>query len=284
MLTMSEKRIGRYALIEKIGVGAVSNIYRARDSQTGRMVAMKDVLVEDRDEEKYLRHVRNEYKVLTHVWNALAETNGGPGFVQPYELIKSGLLSREKRLSFVMQYIVGRDLRAENRYPLGQMVHIFVQIAETLARIHSVGYVHADMKPENVMVGPNGKVTLVDFGFACKDGTRAVSIRGTREYMAPEQVQMGLITAQTDVYNFGATMYYLLTERHIPALITNPGETMYMSTLKLRPRDITDANPSVPMRLARLVVDCCQSEPVMRCTSAGIVVEVLKGILRGFSA
>jgi len=203
-------QIGRYKVLERIGVGAVSNIYRALDADSGNIVAIKDVIADDREKEKYLRHVRNEYAILEELWRGLAESNGSPGFVRPYALIRSGRFRRLKRHSLIMEFIPGKDLRAENRYPLGQMVYFFRQVAEALCRLHARGIVHGDLKPENVMIGPTGSVTLVDFGFSCRAGSRAQSIRGTREYMAPEQVSRGYITPLTDVYNFGATMYHLL--------------------------------------------------------------------------
>lgn len=281
---MTPNRIDGYDLLERIGVGAVSNIYRARDVETSQIVAIKDVVVNEREDHKYLRHVRNEYNILTELWDGVPEANGSPGYVRPYKFIKSGWLRRDKRHALAMEYVEGKDLRVENRYPLGQFIDFFRQIAETLSRIHARGIVHGDLKPENIIVGPTGKTTLVDFGFSCPTGSRATSVRGTREYMAPEQVNKGLITELTDLYNFGATMYYLLTGQHVPALVAAPDENgHFISGANMRPQSMRDLNPQIPARLERLVMDCCAQEAVRRCSSARVAAELLKNSLKDFS-
>ena len=121
-----------------------------------------------------------------------------------------------------MQYIEGRDLKREGRYPTGQMVHILIGVCDALAALHRLKLIHGDMKPENIMVDSAGKPTVVDFGFSCKVGSRAESIKGTREYIAPEQVDGGQLTEKTDIYNFGASMYFLFAGRHLPAFIPGP--------------------------------------------------------------
>lgn len=263
---MKRQQIAQYRIVERIGVGAESSIYRAIDTQDNRVVAIKDVRINERAKTKYLRHIVNEYKVLKSLMSFAHHMNGSPGFVEVYELIREGLLRREKHYSLVIEYVEGKDLRRENRYPMGQIIDIFRQVAETLTSIHSVGYVHGDMKPENIIVRSDGKAKVVDFGFSCRIGTKAESIRGTREYLAPEQYAKGYITEMTDIYNFGATMYHLLTTEHVPALM--PGiddDGNFISGKNLRPRDVRELNPYVPERLGRLVMECCQKDIEKRC-------------------
>lgn len=281
---VSPQQIGPYRLLERIGVGAVSNIYRAVDTRSGSVVAVKDVIASAREEAKYLRHVRNEYEVLSQLWRDVAANNGHPGFVRVYALLRSdSILRRVRRRTLVMEYLPGKDLRAENRYPLGQLAYVFHQVALVLVRLHARRIVHGDLKPENVMVSPGGRVTLVDFGFSCPAGSRAESVRGTREYMAPEQVNRGTISELTDIYNFGATMYHLLTSQHLPALLAAPGqEDLFISGENVRPRDVREINPNVPPALARVVMDCCEQEPIKRCSSAKVVADRLAEALRDF--
>ncbi len=224
-------RLRGYVFFEPIGAGAESVIYRARDVARGRIVAVKDVLVDAPEKYKYLRHVCNEYRMLRQLKTGL---NGTPieGVVQVYRLIRSGLFRRRKRCALVMQYVEGHDLRKERRYPYGQLVDIIYQVADTLCVLHGKRIVHGDIKPENVIVDYSGKATLVDFGFSCPAGSMVNSIRGTRDYMAPEQVDMGRITPRTDIYNFGATIYYVLTEHYVPALMPAQGDRSHFIAMR----------------------------------------------------
>ena len=278
-------RIGPYELLEIIGEGAESRIYKASDAVSGRVVAIKDVIVTEREKEKYLRHVRNEYRILRHLWSEPRPVNGAAGFVGVYELMTSGWLRRAKRYSLVMEYVEGQDLRREKRYPLGQMTDFFRKAAEALAFIHAKRIVHVDVKPENIMIGPQGKVTLVDFGLSCKAGSRAERVRGSREYIAPEQLNCGIITPLTDVYNFGATMYYLLTEMHVPALMPSADENgLFIGSETARPLDPREYNTHVPERLSRLVLACCERELSRRFASAEKIAQTLKEISAEFAA
>jgi eukaryotic-like serine/threonine-protein kinase len=280
---MIGRRIGHYELVERIGWGAESNIFRARDTVTGRVVAIKDVIVREKEKGKYLRHLRNEYDVLRELMAAEPTTNGAPGFVRVYELLSSGILFREKRLSLVMEFVEGKDLRRENRFPMGQLTDFFRQVADTLVKVHGLRFVHGDIKPENIIVGPTGRATLVDFGFSCRAGSKAKSIKGTREYIAPEQVNKGIITELTDIYNFGATMYHLLTAKYLPALLPGPGQdTGFISGAHLRPRDVRDFNPNVPDPLATIVMECCEQEVARRCSSARTLALALKALSEEF--
>ena len=157
-----------------------------------------------------------------------------PGIVRVYDLIRTGFLRRHKEHLLVMQYIEGRDLKREGRYSTGQMVHILIGVCDALAALHRLKLIHGDMKPENIMVDSAGKPTVVDFGFSCKVGSRAESIKGTREYIAPEQVDGGQLTEKTDVYNFGASMYFLFAGRHLPAFIPVPGDASHFIGLAQR--------------------------------------------------
>jgi serine/threonine protein kinase len=281
---MTDQRIEQYELLERIGAGAASSIYRARDTDSGLIVAIKDVVVSDPEKNKYLRHMRNEYDVLTELWAAEDDSNATPGFVKVYDLITSGWLRRQKRSSLVMEYLEGKDLRQEKRYPLGQLMDIFRQVAQALSTIHSRGFVHADLKPENIIVGAHGRVTLVDFGLSCRNGSKASRIRGTREYIAPEQLGNGIITSLTDIYNFGATMYYLLTDTHVPALMPAVGQDeIFISDEKMKPRDVREIKPFIPDELADMVMDCCQLDARRRVSSASRMVATLTKVSQSFA-
>jgi len=263
---MSLGVVSHYELLERIGSGAESTVYRARDRRGGRIVAIKDLVIEDGEKRKYLNHVANEYSVLRKLHAAATECGrGGDGIVKVHALIRSGLFRRRKRRSMVMDYVQGEDLRRERRYPLPQLIDFFRQVAGVLSFMHSAGYVHGDVKPENVMVGPRGRVTMVDFGFSCPAATQAASVRGTRDYMAPEQVRRGLITERTDIYNLGATMYFILTGRYVPALIAPAGDNgLFISGEEMSLTPVREWNPQVPQVIADMVEWCCARDPLER--------------------
>lgn len=268
-----------YELFERIGAGAESVIYRARQLSTGRIVAVKHVAVDTRDGYKYLRHARNEYKVLRRLTNGDAPPGG---VIRVYDLLTSGLLRRRKEHVLVMDYIEGLDLRRERRYPMGQMVDILTQVATSLAAIHVRGFIHGDLKPENIVVTPAGKPTLVDFGFSCRVGAKATSIRGTRDYMAPEQIDMDHLTVRTDLYNFGATMYYLFGGRHVPALIAPEDAQHFITSRQVQTPPLRALNPSIPPTLDNVILKCVEKEIVARPSCIEEVREVLLDVGRRY--
>ena len=273
-----------YELLEPIGTGAESVIYRAREVSNGSIVAIKDVLVEDPEKLKYLRHVVSEYQTLRRLQNR--ETGTSPlGIVNVHRLIRSGFMRRKKRYALVMEYIQGYDLRRERRYPFGQIIDILAQVADSISALHSRNIVHGDLKPENIIVNPAGKATIVDFGFSCIAGSMARSIRGTRDYMAPEQVDMGHITEKTDIYNFGATMYFLLTERHVPALIPAAGDSsLFIASEFAGPKSPRSLNPNVPPHLSGMVLQCVKKESHERPSCIEEVKAVLGDVRKEYIA
>jgi serine/threonine-protein kinase len=279
----SPARIQGFEILERLGSGAESAIYRARELSSRRIVALKHVVVSTPENEKYLRHVRNEYKVLRYV----QESSNGvppPGIVQVYDLIRTGFLRRHKEHLLVMQYIEGRDLKREGRYSTGQMVHILIGVCDALAALHRLKLIHGDMKPENIMVDPAGKPTVVDFGFSCKAGSRAESIKGTREYIAPEQVYGGHLTEKTDIYNLGASMYFLFSGRHLAPLIPVPGDTShFIGPGSEETPSLRSFNASIPWALEDIVQRCVRKDEIARPSCIEEVREALTELSKRYS-
>ena len=273
--------INGYQFLERIGAGAESVIFRAKDLSTGEIVAIKHVSVDNRENGKYLRHVCNEYRVLRKL---AAHPEGLPdGVVEAYRLIRQGFLRRRKRYSLVMKYVDGVDLRREHRYPVGQLVEMMRQVAGILSVLHARGYIHGDLKPENMIASPTGHVTLVDFGFSCPSGSEPMSIRGTRDYMSPEQVDMGPLTEKTDIYNFGATMYFLFGGRHAPALIPQPGDNShFIGTREWDAPSLRDSAPGLPAELDEIVLRCLRKRTFERPSCIEEVRETLTEVGRKY--
>ena len=126
--------------------------------------------------------------------------------------------------------------------------------------MHSKGYVHADMKPNNVCVTDDDRVKVIDLGQSCAIGTVKERIQGTPDYIAPEQVHRRPIMPQTDIYNLGATMYWVLTGTHIPTALPKGNSLVgslddeFIEKAKL----VRELNPDVPERLEELIMQCIQ--------------------------
>jgi serine/threonine-protein kinase len=136
--------------------------------------------------------------------------------------------------------------------------------------MHKAGYVHADIKPNNIMITGEGHVKIIDYGQSCPIGTVKERIQGTPDYIAPEQVQRRSIIPQTDVFNLGATMYWLLTQKHVPTLIPKG-----KAGISLRTEDTCKApmelNPDVPPALSSLVMDCIHTDAPQRPETMALV-------------
>ena len=133
-------------------------------------------------------------------------------------LLRKRKLFRVTEMGLLMEYVEAPGLDEVPRPSPRAALGIFLQIAEGLEAMHARNVVHADMKPTNVLVGPE-LVKIIDLGQACEVGTRKTRIQGTPGYIAPEQASRKRITERTDVYNFGATMYWTFARKVIPTVL-----------------------------------------------------------------
>jgi serine/threonine-protein kinase len=146
----------------------------------------------------------------------------------------------------------------------GQAVEIFSQIARGLSHMHERGFVHADIKPNNVLVGENNRIKIIDLGQACAIGTVKKRIQGTPGYMAPEQAHRGEITPQTDIYNLGAMMYWVLVGEVIPTAMPPTSQQEGLLTGAVDTKDIEmpnaphNRNPRIHPLLSKQIMDCIQ--------------------------
>lgn len=201
-----------YRVISEIGRGAASVIYLVQDPKTKQIWALKHVVKKNPKEQRFLDQTETEYKIASQLDH--------DSIRKIPRIIKKGTLLKTNELYLVMELVDGVSLHEEQPEDLATLVDIFHQTASALAQMHDRGFVHADMKPHNVIVGVgldgNYTAKLIDLGQSCKTGTIKKRIQGTPDYIAPEQVHRREITPKTDIYNFGATMYWVLTGKNIP--------------------------------------------------------------------
>lgn len=241
-----------YTVLERIGTGARSSIWHVADLRTGQVFALKRVRRRLDDDDRYLEQAQNEYNVSSKF--------NHPVLRKSYELRKIRKFFQLRELHVFMEYINGKTLQQLGPKGIDGTLNIFVRVAEGLDALHDLGYVHADMKPNNILITKEGDVKVIDFGQSCEIGTIKERIQGTPDYIAPEQVRRLPLDQRTDVFNLGATLYWILTNKPYPTIMPSPKRRTGIDIAG--PREAQpphEVNENVPLALSRLVMDCCQN-------------------------
>lgn len=243
-----------YTVYERLGTGARSSIWLVSEHKTGRQYALKRVLRRQTEDTRFLVQAQNDYDISSKVEH--------PYLRKSLEMRRIRKLLAVKELQVIMEYVDGQTL--EEIGPLGMhgLLGVFSKIAEGLEALHRMGFVHADMKPNNILVGKKGEIKIIDFGQSCPIGHAKDRIQGTPDYIAPEQAQRGIpLTERTDVFNFGATLYWAITGKAFPTVL---GSKKRAGVDLLIQRDAPpphELNSNVPTALSRLVMECCEENP-----------------------
>ncbi|MEM0915657.1 MAG: serine/threonine-protein kinase [Planctomycetota bacterium] len=259
--------IAGYEVIRAVGTGAHSVIYCVRD-RSKQLFALKVVEKEGANDQRFLDQAVAEHEISAKFDHPLLRKS--------HRLLRERKLIRTSTVRVLMEYVEGKPLDQFRTADVAVQADLCRQVGEGLAAMHDLGYVHADMKPNNVMVTDEGQVKIIDFGQSCPLHTRKERIQGTPDYIAPEQVRKESLTAQTDVFNLGATMYWLLTGDHVPTLI--PKTKRQAGTLKTDRHVETPSalNPAVPPALSSVVMDCIAIEPADRPRTMREVVDRIR--------
>lgn len=263
-----------YTVLGEVGRGAASIIYLVRDPKTKQVWALKHVAKENPKDQRFLDQAEAEYKI--------AQELDHPRIRKIERMIKkrAGLLS-VKELYLLMEFVDGPSIDRQPPETLEKAVLIFEQVAQALAHMHDRGWVHADMKPNNVIIADDRDAKIIDLGQSCKIGTVKERIQGTPDYIAPEQVHRRAITPKTDVYNLGAAMYWVLTRRHIPTALAKEDSLVGSLDEHMieRPRPVVELNPKVHPKLSDLVMQCVEPSPDKRPPDMHFVADRLNLIL-----
>src|SRR5262249_11989271 len=151
-----------------------------------------------------------------------------------------------------------------------RLIQIFVRVAAGLAHMHRRAVLHADLKPNNIIISRTGDVKIFDFGLARIRGERRGRGQGTPEYMAPEQGKRGLVNGRTDTYNFGATMYRLVTWRFPPAAVAEGSElAIDAKTREHLLQPVRECNAEAPPELCDIIHRCLSYDPNRRPERVG---------------
>ena len=253
---MTPTRFGKYEIVDKIGHGAMGEVYKAIDPVLGREVAVKTMSQAVGTDPELRRRFHREAQSAGRL--------NHPNIITVYEFGEE-----QGQVFMAMELLEGRDLKeviaVGPPLSLEEKVSVLSQVAEALAFAHAKGVVHRDIKPANIHLQPGGHVKVMDFGLAriaASDMTRAGSIMGTPNYMSPEQVRGETATARSDVFSLGALFYELLTGRKafqgesLPAVL--------FQALQQQPPPIESLRPDVPEPLRRLVERALAKDPASR--------------------
>lgn len=259
----------------EVGRGAASIIYLVSDQKTKHIWALKHVVKEDPKDQRFLDQAEAEYQISQKINSDVIRKID--------RVIKSRKkLIQTKELFLVMEYVDGISVERQPPRTVADAVNIFIQTAHGLHAMHEAGFVHADMKPNNICISEDRSVKVIDLGQACSIGTVKERIQGTPDYIAPEQVYRREITPKTDVYNLGATMYWVLTRKHIPTAMSQKSESSLLSGIGEHsvkpPTPAVELNPQVPIDLSMLIDECVKSDPDDRPESMAEVIRELEDI------
>ncbi len=248
-----------------LGNGARSTIWQIRDPNTGQLYALKRVVKREPSDVRFLNQATNEH--------AIASQLDHPAIRKMVRLrrVKRWLSLREIHL--VMEFCEGKTLQDHRPASVARIVDIFAEAGKALAYMNARGFVHADTKPNNIVVSSEGLVKIIDMGQSCPLGTIKDRIQGTPDFIAPEQVHRRPLDARTDVFNFGASLYWTLTGKPIPTALPKKGAvTMVADMIVVPPEQL---NPDIPLPLSKLITDCIAVHPTQRLNSMNEVVSRL---------
>ena len=252
---------GRYEILEEVGNGGMAVVYKAKDFDTGAIVAVKILREEYLDNEEFCRRFRNESR-------AIALLNH-PNIVKIFDVCNSPSLQY-----IVMEYIDGISLKdyieQQRVVRVKEAVHFTTQILRALMHAHSKGIVHRDIKPQNIMLLPNGRIKVTDFGIArlltSQTSTITDKAIGSVHYIAPEQARGAVTDARADLYSVGVMLYEMLTGK-LP-FDANSAVSVAVMQLQADPKMPRQINPNIPVGLEEITIQAMQKDPNSRYQSA----------------
>lgn len=260
----------RYRLVAQQGSGGMAVIYKAVDLELGRTVAIKVLRPSLTADPSFLVKFRNEARSIANL--------NHPNIVTLYDVRNDGPTQY-----IVMEFVEGQDLKkiikTDGILTVDRALKLAIQICAGIGFAHRAGLVHADVKPQNILVTRSDVVKVTDFGIAqalsdTQPGERVAVVWGSPHYFAPEQARGERPTPASDVYAIGIVMFEMLTGR-LPYMGTNQQE-LALAHIRERVPLVTEFNPSVPETLAQIVYKIMSKEPAARYRTADQLGAVLE--------
>lgn len=252
---------GRYEILELLGEGGMGAVYKARDRELDRPVALKLIRPEMASSPSILARFKQELLLSRQVTHK--------NVIRIYDL---GDADGVKFIT--MEFVEGRDLRAmiheKKKFSPEEAVEIIQQVCQALEAVHAVGVIHRDLKPQNIMRENTGRILVMDFGLARTiegDGmTQVGALVGTMEYMSPEQALAKELDQRSDLYTLGLILYELLTGK-MPFNAESALASLIKRTQE-RAVPVSDHDQKIPGALSGIVSKCLERDPNLRYQSA----------------
>src|ERR687883_866172 len=264
---------GRYKILRKLGAGGMANVYLAEDQELGRRVAIKILNERHANDEQFVERFRREAK------NAAGLSH--PNIVSIYDRGEA-----EGTYYIAMEFLDGRSLKeliiSRGPTPMKIAIEYTRQILAAIGYAHRHGIIHRDIKPHNVLVDPEGRLKVTDFGIArsgASQMTEVGSIIGTAQYLSPEQARGSPVDQTSDLYSVGVVLYELLTGQ-VPFTGDTPLE-IAMKHLSEVPKPPSELRPEVPHDLDLVVLRALAKDPAERYQTAEDMDADLKRVLDG---
>lgn len=264
---------GRYQVGERIGIGGMAEVYSAQDTTLGRLVAVKVMLPQYAQDEEFARRFRQEA--------AAAANLQSPYIVNVYDWGHD-----DDTYFIVMEYVRGSDLKTaiQQRGAIKQrkVAEIGAQVCQALSVAHQQDIIHRDIKPQNIMVQPDGNVKVMDFGIArAKNSTaqKTETVLGTAHYTSPEQAQGKELTAASDIYSLGIVLYEAVTG----TLPFDGPDAVSVALMQVQnfPAPPHEFNPDIDPDLEAIIMTALEKDPGKRFATANDMRLALNDYLTG---
>ena len=251
----------RYEIVEILGEGGMAFVYKAKDKQLQRNVAIKTLKPNYVNQEKFVDRFRREAQTAANL--------NHPNIVQIFDW---GI---EDEPYFVMEYIEGNTLTSiitgNKTVGLNDILYIGSQVANGLKEAHKHGLVHRDIKPGNIMITPDGKVKVTDFGIVSlqneeSDITKTGAVLGTASYISPEQAQGKPVSFESDLYSLGTVLYELIVGN--PPFTGDSPIATATKHLTERPEKLSNYRKDIPKALENAILKLLEKRPSDRFKSA----------------
>lgn len=270
MLTAGMFVSDRYEIIEKIGAGGMSDVFKARDHILGRNVAIKVLKQEFAADVNFVTKFRTEAQSAAGLEH--------PNIVNIYDV------GSEDGIYFiVMEYVEGVTLKTyiEKKVQLTykEAVSIAIQVGRGIEAAHAKNIIHRDIKPQNILISTEGKAKVTDFGIAraVSSNTISADVMGSVHYSSPEQARNGFVDGKSDIYSLGIVMYEMVTGR-----VPFDGETTVAVAIQhLQEEMVPPSNyaPNLPVSLEKIILKCTQKSPDRRYDNISDLLVDLKKVL-----
>jgi serine/threonine protein kinase len=281
LTSLVSETFSHYKVLSLVGVGGMGQVYRAQDIRLDRMVALKFLPLEVAGDPDRTRRFRVEAKA--------ASALNHPNVATIYDFGQS-----EGRTFIAMEYVEGETLAARiGGQPLdsAKIVEIGIQIVDALREAHAKGITHRDIKPSNIMITPQGRVKILDFGLAKVRRAKGVdwnsgivapgdsvpgAVIGTVQYMSPEQLLGRDVDYRSDIFSLGVLLYEMAAGRP-PFAGVSPADTIGR-ILHVEPQALRNVNDAAPPRLDKIVHKCLEKDPERRYQSADELLDELRNV------